>query len=142
MHVPGVIVRVRNLGPYHFYHTGAGLNQPPRQQAALAKCIATILVPHLLSFLAQIGYERSHPVVSRGIDYLKADQEKDGSWFGRWGTNYIYGTWSVLNALNAAGEDMKQPYIRKAIDWTPRITIDETLDSVIEHCRSGELAAV
>ncbi len=46
-----------------------------------------------ISFLAQIGYERSHPVVTRGIDYLKQDQEKDGSWFGRWGTNYIYGTW-------------------------------------------------
>ena len=70
-----------------------------------------------ISFLAQIGYERSHPVVSRGINYLKQDQEKDGSWFGRWGTNYIYGTWSVLNALNAAGEDMKQPYIQKAVNW-------------------------
>jgi squalene-hopene/tetraprenyl-beta-curcumene cyclase len=70
-----------------------------------------------VSFLAQIGYERSHPVVARGIDYLKRDQEKDGSWFGRWGTNYIYGTWSVLNALNAAGEDMKQPYIQSAVQW-------------------------
>ena len=70
-----------------------------------------------VSFLAQIGYERTHPAVARGIDYLKKDQEQDGSWFGRWGTNYIYGTWSVLNALNAAGEDMKQPYIRRAIDW-------------------------
>jgi squalene-hopene/tetraprenyl-beta-curcumene cyclase len=70
-----------------------------------------------VSFLAEIGYERSHPVVDRGIAYLKREQEQDGSWFGRWGTNYIYGTWSVLNALNAAGEDMTQPYIRKAVDW-------------------------
>lgn len=70
-----------------------------------------------ISFLAQIGYERTHPAITRGIDYLKKDQEKDGSWFGRWGTNYIYGTWSVLNALNAAGEDMKQPYIQKAVQW-------------------------
>jgi len=70
-----------------------------------------------ISFLAQIGYERDHPAVARGIDYLKKDQEKDGSWFGRWGTNYIYGTWSVLNALNAAGENMKQPYIQKAVQW-------------------------
>ncbi len=68
-----------------------------------------------ISFLAQIGYERTHPAVTRGIDYLKKDQEADGSWFGRWGTNYIYGTWSVLNALNAAGEDMKQTYIRRAV---------------------------
>lgn len=70
-----------------------------------------------ISFLAQIGYERSHPAVARGIAYLKKEQEADGSWFGRWGTNYIYGTWSALNALNAAGEDMQQPYIRRAVDW-------------------------
>jgi len=70
-----------------------------------------------IGFLAQIGYERSHPTVARGIEYLKKDQEQDGSWFGRWGTNYIYGTWSVLNALNAAGENMNQPYIRRAVDW-------------------------
>ena len=70
-----------------------------------------------ISLLAQIGYERNNPAVARGIAYLKADQEADGSWFGRWGTNYIYGTWSVLNALNAAGEDMAQPYVRRAVDW-------------------------
>ena len=70
-----------------------------------------------ISFLAQIGYERNNPTIARGIEYLKTEQEADGSWFGRWGTNYIYGTWSVLNALNAAGEDMSQPYVRRAVDW-------------------------
>ncbi|MCH8081566.1 MAG: squalene--hopene cyclase [Proteobacteria bacterium] len=70
-----------------------------------------------LSFLAQLGYQRNHPVIERGMKYLKDAQEQDGSWFGRWGTNYIYGTWSVLCALNAVGEDMNQPYIRKAVDW-------------------------
>ena len=49
--------------------------------------------------------------------YLRREQEADGSWFGRWGTNYIYGTWSVLCALNAVGEDMAQPYVRKAVEW-------------------------
>ena len=43
------------------------------------------------------------PVLARALDYLRREQEPDGSWFGRWGTNYIYGTWSVLCALNAAG---------------------------------------
>ena len=70
-----------------------------------------------ISFLAQLGHDRSHPSISRAIDYLKMEQETDGSWFGRWGTNYIYGTWSVLNALNAAGEDVSQPYIQRAVDW-------------------------
>jgi squalene-hopene/tetraprenyl-beta-curcumene cyclase len=71
----------------------------------------------VLSFLAQIGYGRDHPAVLRAIDYLKREQQPDGSWFGRWGTNYIYGTWSVLCALNIAGEDMQAPYVRRAVEW-------------------------
>ncbi len=70
-----------------------------------------------VGMLAQLGYGRDHPAVARGIEYLKREQEDDGSWFGRWGTNYVYGTWSVLCALNAVGEDMQAPYVRKAVDW-------------------------
>ncbi|MEK9671293.1 MAG: squalene--hopene cyclase [Rhodospirillaceae bacterium] len=70
-----------------------------------------------LGMLAQLGYGRDDAVVRRAIEYLKREQEEDGSWFGRWGTNYIYGTWSVLSALNAVGEDMQQSYIRHAVDW-------------------------
>ncbi len=70
-----------------------------------------------LSFLAQIGYRRDHPVVARGIAYLKKTQQPNGSWYGRWGTNYIYGTWSVLSALNAVGEDMQAPHVRRAVRW-------------------------
>jgi len=70
-----------------------------------------------ISMLAQLGYDREHPVMKKGLTYLRREQEKDGSWFGRWGTNYIYGTWSALCALNAAGEDMGAPHIRKAVDW-------------------------
>jgi len=70
-----------------------------------------------LGMLAQAGYGREYPVVQRAIDYLRREQEEDGSWFGRWGNNYVYGTWSVLCALNATGEDMRAPYILKAVDW-------------------------
>ena len=70
-----------------------------------------------LSFLSQVGYPRDHRVIERGVNFIKSEQEADGSWFGRWGTNYIYGTWSALSALNAVGEDMQQPYIRRAVDW-------------------------
>jgi squalene-hopene/tetraprenyl-beta-curcumene cyclase len=49
------------------------------------------------------------------LAYLRRTQQADGSWFGRWGTNYIYGTWSVLNALNAAGLDHADPAIRRAV---------------------------
>ena len=51
------------------------------------------------------------------LDYLRREQEADGSWFGRWGTNYIYGTWSVLAALNAAGIDPNAPEMRRAVEW-------------------------
>ncbi len=70
-----------------------------------------------VGFLSQIGYERGHPAVERGVAYLLAEQEDNGSWYGRWGTNYIYGTWSVLAALNAAGEAPDSPAVRKAVAW-------------------------
>ncbi len=68
-----------------------------------------------VGMLAQLG--RDPEVQKRGLDYLLKDQEGDGSWFGRWGTNYIYGTWSVLCALNAGGVDHKAPLMRQAVDW-------------------------
>ena len=70
-----------------------------------------------LSFLAQLGYPQSHQVIARGIDFIQNEQEADGSWYGRWGTNYVYGTWSALTGLNAVGVDMKAPYVRRAVDW-------------------------
>ncbi len=70
-----------------------------------------------LSMLAQLGYERDHPAVKKAINFIKDDQEQDGSWHGRWGVNYVYGTWSALSALNAVGEDMSAPAVRKAVDW-------------------------
>ena len=70
-----------------------------------------------LGFLAQIGYSSDHPARSAVIEYLRREQEPDGSWFGRWGTNYIYGTWSVLAALNAAGTDPASLMVRRAVDW-------------------------
>jgi len=70
-----------------------------------------------LGFLAQLEYPPDHPVVAAAIAYLRREQEPDGSWFGRWGTNYIYGTWSVLCALNAIGFDPASPEMRRAADW-------------------------
>ena len=51
------------------------------------------------------------------LAYLADEQMPDGSWFGRWGVNYIYGTWSVLCALNAAGVSPKAPTMERAVDW-------------------------
>ncbi len=70
-----------------------------------------------VSFLAQIGMGNDDPVMAKALAYLRREQEKDGSWFGRWGTNYIYGTWSVLCALNAAGLGPDDPAVKRAADW-------------------------
>jgi squalene-hopene/tetraprenyl-beta-curcumene cyclase len=71
-----------------------------------------------LSMLAQLGETAAgNPALARAIDYLRRTQLADGSWFGRWGMNYVYGTWSVLCALNAAGVDHASPEIRNAVDW-------------------------
>jgi squalene-hopene/tetraprenyl-beta-curcumene cyclase len=68
-----------------------------------------------ISMLAQLGYTQDHPKVKAGVDYLLREQEADGAWFGRWGTNYIYGTWSVLCALNAIGIPADHPAMRKGV---------------------------
>jgi squalene-hopene/tetraprenyl-beta-curcumene cyclase len=77
-----------------------------------------------LSMLAQFG-ETNSEAVKRAIDYLRRTQLAEGSWYGRWGMNYIYGTWSVLCALNAAGVDHAAPEMRNARDWLIAIQNDD-----------------
>lgn len=80
--------------------------------------------------------------LARAIDYVKRTQQPDGSWWGRWGTNYLYGTWSVLAGLALAGEDPSQPYIARALAWLrARQHADggwgETNDSYIDPALAG-----
>jgi len=84
------------------------LLDPPTEDVA-ARCV---------SMLAQLGETpATSQVLARGVDYLRKTQTRDGSWYGRWGLNYIYGTWSVLCALNAAGLGPDAPEVKKAADW-------------------------
>ncbi|MFJ8042314.1 squalene--hopene cyclase [Kitasatospora sp. NPDC096147] len=71
---------------------------------------------HVVEMLAETGLADDRRT-RRGIDWLLRNQEADGSWFGRWGTNYIYGTGSVLPALVAAGVPTAHPAVRRAVDW-------------------------
>lgn len=75
------------------------------------------LTGRCLEMLAALGYDMTHPAVKPALAFLKKEQEPDGSWYGRWGVNYIYGTWSVLAGLRAIGEDLSAPYIRRAVSW-------------------------
>ena len=73
-----------------------------------------------LSMLAQLGDLKS-AAAERALAYLRRTQRPDGSWYGRWGMNYIYGTWSVLCALNAADVKPEAPEMRKAVEWLAAI---------------------
>jgi squalene-hopene/tetraprenyl-beta-curcumene cyclase len=73
----------------------------------------------MLEMLANYGYTRDDKRVQKAIEFILREQEPDGSWFGRWGVNYIYGTWSVLCALNVAAP--ASPMIASAADWLVRI---------------------
>jgi squalene-hopene/tetraprenyl-beta-curcumene cyclase len=63
------------------------------------------------------GYGPRHPVVARALAFLRRDQTRDGTWYGRWGVNYIYGTWQVLRGLACVGENMALAYVRRAVEW-------------------------
>ena len=71
----------------------------------------------ILWMLSKWGFKSDHPQVKRAIKFIKDNQEVDGCWFGRWGVNYIYGTFLAMNGLAAVGEDMNQPFSRKALQW-------------------------
>ncbi len=75
------------------------------------------LTGRMLEMLGHLGRTIAEPAAQRAITFLRAQQEPEGCWYGRWGVNYIYGTWSVLAGLRAIGERMDQPYIRRATDW-------------------------
>lgn len=75
------------------------------------------LTARVLELLGYLGWKQNHPQVARALNYLRSTQEKDGSWYGRWGVNYIYGTWQALRGLSAIGYDMNQNWIVRARDW-------------------------
>ena len=97
-------------------------NIPFADHGALLDPPTADLTARCVSMLAQLDEELpTSPALSRGVAWLMHDQREDGSWFGRWGMNYIYGTWSALSALNAAGVDSQAPAVRKAVVWLETI---------------------
>ena len=105
---------------YHYLN-----NLPFADHGALLDPPTADVSARCVSMLAQLGEPLDSPRMSAAIGYLAAEQEADGSWFGRWGVNYIYGTWSVLCALNAAGLPPAHPMIAKAVAWLERVQNDD-----------------
>jgi squalene-hopene/tetraprenyl-beta-curcumene cyclase len=75
------------------------------------------ITARVLEVLGNLGHRAEHPSVAKALDYLWATQEPEGCWYGRWGVNYIYGTWQVLLGLRAIDYPMDHPGARRAADW-------------------------
>jgi squalene-hopene/tetraprenyl-beta-curcumene cyclase len=92
-------------------------NIPFSDHGALLDPPTTDVAARCVSMLAQLGDDATSPRMRHALAFLEREQEADGSWFGRWGVNYIYGTWSALCALNAVGIPARAPIVRRAVDW-------------------------
>ena len=75
------------------------------------------ITARILELLGYEGWKTDHPQVKEALDFIRSHQEPDGSWYGRWGVNYIYGTWQVLRGMRALNLDMNQPWLLKGRDW-------------------------
>jgi squalene-hopene/tetraprenyl-beta-curcumene cyclase len=71
----------------------------------------------VLEMLAEYGYDQGDKRITKAIEFIRSGQESDGSWFGRWGVNYIYGTMQVLRGLEAVGVWNHEPYVQQAAEW-------------------------
>jgi squalene-hopene/tetraprenyl-beta-curcumene cyclase len=105
---------------YHYLN-----NIPFADHGALLDPPTEDVTGRCVGMLAQLGEPIDSPRIRAALGYLERVQLKDGSWFGRWGVNYIYGTWSVLAGLNAARVDPQAPMIRKAVDWLVSVQNDD-----------------
>ena len=120
--VAGMQSRGGGFGSFDINNTHFYLNEIPfADHGALLDPPTADVTGRAIALLSLANRKKYTENIKAGIDYLKIEQENDGSWFGRWGTNYIYGTWSVLTALEIAGEDSQQAYIRKAVEYLLQI---------------------
>ncbi len=92
------------------------------------------ITARVVELLGHHGYRAEHPAVARALDYLFRTQEPEGCWYGRWGVNYIYGTWQVLLGLRAIEYPMDHPAARRAADWLE--SVQQPDGGWGESCRS------
>jgi squalene-hopene/tetraprenyl-beta-curcumene cyclase len=83
------------------------------------------ITARILELLGYEGYPLNDPQVAKAVQYICDHQEEDGSWYGRWGVNYIYGTWQVLRGLRALNVNMNQHWIRRGGQWLESVQHDD-----------------
>jgi squalene-hopene/tetraprenyl-beta-curcumene cyclase len=94
------------------------LNEIPfADHGALLDPPTSDVTARVVAVLGRIGRPEHRAALERALEYLRKEQEPEGCWFGRWGTNYLYGTWSVLTALPQAGVASDDPAVRRAVAW-------------------------
>ena len=123
------------LNEIPFADHGALLDPPTSD--VTARCVG---------LLALNGEERHQQAVKRGLTFLFDEQESFGAWFGRWGSNYIYGTWSVLEAFRLARVDQDHQAVKRAVQWLKSVQRadggwGETNDSYLDSQQAGQLEA-
>ncbi|WP_162658857.1 squalene--hopene cyclase [Tuwongella immobilis] len=79
------------------------------------------ITARVLEAFGHYGFHVGDPIVDRGIAFIRTHQQKNGSWLGRWGVNYLYGTWQVLQGLRAVGFSMHEPMIQRAVEWLKQV---------------------
>ena len=83
------------------------------------------ITARILELLGYEGFTTANPQVKRALEFVKDHQESDGSWYGRWGVNYIYGTWQVLRGMRALNLDMNQPWLLRGRQWLESVQHDD-----------------
>lgn len=96
-----------------------------------------------LEALITCGVSRDHPQVRHAVKYLKAQQREQGCWWGRWGVNFLYGTWQAVGGLSAVGEAMDSPYLRRTLEWLRSVQnqdggFGETANSYLDESLMGQ----
>jgi squalene-hopene/tetraprenyl-beta-curcumene cyclase len=142
--VLGMQSRNGGWGAFDTNNDAAWLNEIPfADMRAMIDPPTEDLTGRLLELMGTLGYDLRFARAKRARDFLLRTQRADGSWWGRWGANFIYGTWSVLAGLRAIGEDMQAPYVRRAVAWLERMQNadggwGETLASYDDETQAGQ----
>jgi len=142
--VLGMQSRNGGWGAFDTDNDSAWLNEIPfADMRAMIDPPTEDLTGRLLELLGTQGYDSRFGRARRALAFLRRTQRTSGAWWGRWGANFVYGTWSVLSGLRAIGEDMRAPWVRRAVAWLESVQnpdggFGETLESYVDESLAGQ----